>query len=253
MVFFCPVHILLAGYGFLGSAIARLLQDQGHTLTVIRRSAADPNGTEFVEANLSDAPPWNTVRSFDAAIFCLAPDRRDGSTYAATYCKAQQNLAAVCRASQYIYISSTAVYAEAAGEYAEGDAAIHSERAAVLLEAETIALQQQDAAVLRLAGLYNSERRIYYAAPDTPSADRLMHFIHRDDAARAVLHTLQKRLTGIYNVHDGNPLWRSQIFTGLGFAADQLSVTAPRHILCEKFLATGFLPLYKNFIVGLQH
>lgn len=247
------MRVLLVGYGFVGSALGSLLKASGHEITVLRRQPAGPvNGVEFVACDLTRGKPFNAKKQFDAAVYSLAPDERSAAAYTATYCTAQQNLQAVVDARHYVYISSTAVYPESAGTWRESDAIAHSPRARILLEAETIAQQMPHCAVLRFAGLYNGERRIYYGPPVTVGEDRLVHFLHRDDAARAIGHVLAHRLSGIFNVHDGNPQWRSDVLRRLGYLDTPLPRASERRISAEKFFATGFAPLHANYFAGLH-
>ena len=249
----CRVRVLLAGYGFVGSVLASLLKASGHEITVLRRQPAGAmNGIEFVTCDLICGRPFDARKQFDAVIFSLAPDERSDAAYTATYCSAQQNLQAMVDASHYVYISSTAVYPESAGTWREADATAHSSRARILLEAEQIAQQMPHSAVLRFAGLYNSERRIYYGPPATVGEDRLVHFLHRDDAARAVTHVLARRLSGVFNVHDGHPQWRSDVLRRLGFLDAPLPRTGERRISAEKLFATGFVPRYADYFAGLD-
>jgi nucleoside-diphosphate-sugar epimerase len=246
------VRILLVGYGFVGSAVAKLISAAGHELTVLRRSATDHEiGIEFVACDLRHARPWSTRRQFDAVVVSLAPNERSDAAYKATYCRAQENLQSAIETPHYIYVSSTAVYPETEGTWREADACSHSPRAQVLLEAEAIADRMPGAAILRFAGLYNRERRIYYGPPATVGEDRLVHFLHHDDAARAILHALIQKLEGVFNVHDGNPQWRSDILHRLGFLTAPLQHERRRYISAEKFFASGFQPVHRDYFAGL--
>lgn len=248
------MRIALAGFGFLGSAIQRELATANHDLTVIRRSVGESDSTNirFVACDLSASKPFVVPEKFDAAIFCLAPPTRDESAYSATYVDAQRNFIACIAVRHYTYISSTAVYPTAAGAYREDDARATSPRTALLLEAETLALGANNTCVLRLAGLYSAERTIYRQTTEKYAEDRLVHFIHRDDAARAVVHAIERELTGIYNVHDGNPQWRSDILRRITNEAVSLPRGAARSISGEKFFATGFAPRFDNYFAGVQ-
>lgn len=246
------MHILLAGYGFVGSGVAELLSAAGHQLTVLRRRQTGQKiGIEFVKCDLAYDRPWSTKRQFDTVVFSLAPDERSDAAYTATYCTAQENLQSAIETQHYVYVSSSAVYSETAGTWREEDAAGHSERARVLLEAEAIADRMPACAILRFAGLYNRDRRIYYGPPATVSDDRLVHFLHHADAARAISHAITQKLRGVFNVHDGNPQWRSDILCRLGFLNTALPRGTERRISAEKFFSTGFRPSYPDFFSGL--
>lgn len=247
------MQVLLAGYGFLGAAIAQLLRKNGHTVTAIRRRENLPEEQiDFIAADLSVGPPWPGQRHFGAVIFCLAPDSREARLYEETYVRAQRHLLSAVTTERYVFISSTAVYPESAGYYPEEDAAPVSERAALLLQAEKVAHSLPHTTTLRLAGLYNSERRIYYGMPATVGSDRLVHFIHRDDAARAVLYAIEQNLVGVFNVHDGCPLWRSEILKRLGYLHHDLPPGPERRIAVERWQRTGFRPVYADYFAGIQ-
>lgn len=230
-----------------------MLRQNGHSVTAIRRRENSPEeGVKFIASDLTVGPPWPGQRRFDTVVFCLAPDLREARLYEETYVRAQRNLLLSVLTEHYVFISSTAVYPESAGHYREEDAAPVSERAALLLDAEKVAHTQPHTAVLRLAGLYNSERRIYYGTPQSIATDRLVHFIHRDDAARAVLHAVEQRLGGVFNVHDGHPLWRSEILKQLGYLQHDLPQGPERRIAVERFQRTGFRPVYENYFTGIK-
>lgn len=247
----------MAGFGYLGKTIAEQLKNDGFSLTVITRterraeSESSPD-VHFISCDLTESVPEIAPEIFDTAIFCLAPGNpgRTRQSYAQTYCTAQKNFLETVKARLYLFISSTAVYPDAPGTYNEEMAESHSERAEILLAAEQIALEQKNSCILRLAGLYSAERPIYGARGGEYSDDKLVHFIHRDDAARAVLHAVKKRLTGIYNVHDGNPQLRSTILNYRRAEKMDSQVAARRLLDCGKFYASGFRPLYKDYFAG---
>lgn len=247
------MRALIAGHGFLGRRIAEDLMAAGYELTVIRRSETEAPGTgiKFVGCDLMTVSPNLPQGDFDLAVFCLAPGMRAADLYRRTYCDAQQNFLKNLNPTQYIYISSTAVYSEKTGTYNEEDGSKHSERAEILLDAETIALSR-NACVLRLAGLYCAERPIYGQSGGAYTEDKLVHFIHRDDAATAVLHAAGNNLHGIYNVHDGNPQWRSDILQSRGLAAPTSVRGEQRMISAKKFFATGFTPRYASYLEGVS-
>lgn len=247
------MRAIIAGFGFLGARIAAYLNAAGYSVTAVRRSAPAPgvNGIQFVTADLvQDIPPLNE-KDIEIAVFCLAPDTRSDNLYQRVYVAAQENFLRGVNPAQYVFISSTAVYPDIPGTYDEEAGSPHSNRASILLEAEALALSA-GAAVLRLAGLYSMERPIYHSGSKNYTEDRLIHFIHRDDAARAVVHALIHRLKGTYNVHDGHPQRRSAILRHLGLPAPGTSTGDDRLITAQKFSQTGFYPLYPDYFAGVS-
>jgi nucleoside-diphosphate-sugar epimerase len=244
------VRALLAGHGYLGEKIAQALTEAGYDLKILRRRAT--RGGRFVSADLAAGIPRIEPEDYDVAVFCLAPGKRDMRAYEATYVSAQRNFLAAHRSRYYVYISSTAVYGDAAGTYEEKDGSAHSDKARVLLAAEQIAASHPRSVILRLAGLYSRERPIYGGAAAEFKEDKLVHFIHRDDAARAVSHAIDRAITGVYNVHDGKPQWRSSILRSLGARVNLPGKAAGRLIRHEKFFSTGFNPTYADYFAGTE-
>lgn len=238
------MRAIVAGYGYLGERIVREFTAAGFEVTVVRRVASGPSGIKFVSSDLTVEAPDIQPAPFDAAIFCLAPGTRDLTVYEKTYVTAQRHFLSKLDIRNYVYISSTAVYPDGAGTYDESCGSAHSDKARILLEAEALALSRGNSCVLRLAGLYDKDRPIY--SKTSPYVDdKLVHFIHRNDAARAVSHAVSQHLRGIYNVHDGNPQRRSAI---LQKPAGSIS---PRIISAEKFFSSGFNPLYADYFAGV--
>ena len=250
------MRAIIAGFGYLGHKIAEKLTEATYGVTAVRRGGSSNLLTEhpdiqFAMCDLSAEKPELESNEFDLAVFCLAPKQRDLDQYQRIYCDAQSRFLEAVRPTRYVYISSTAVYPELAGTYTENDGSPHSDRAIVLLKAEGIALAQKNATVLRLAGLYSAERPIYGKSNSAYLEDKLIHFIHRDDAALAVAHAVKQALQGIYNVHDGNPQLRSKILRALNFEIGPTAITEQRRISAAKFLATDFKPQYTSYLSGI--
>lgn len=247
------MQAVIAGFGFLGARIAADLAAAGYSVTAVRRSAATQgmNGIQFVAADLVRDIPRLQDKNFDMAVFCLAPDSRSDDLYQGVYVTAQENFLRGVKAAQYVFVSSTAVYPDIPGTYTEEAGSAHSNRARILLEAETLALSA-GAAVLRLAGLYSKERPIYHIGSQGYTEDKLIHFIHRDDAARAVVHALMSQLKGVYNVHDGQPQRRSTILGRLGLPSPAPGIGQDRLISGKKFFQSGFNPLYPDYFAGVK-
>jgi nucleoside-diphosphate-sugar epimerase len=249
------MHVLLAGFGFLGSQIHEFLTAGGHEMTVIRRKNGNQSllKTNFVACDLTVTAPKLVRTNYDWTIFCLAPGSRDEVQYEAVYCAAQRNLLAGVSTGRYVYVSSTAVYPDLPGLYVEEAAKPHNPRAKILLEAESIAAGHPHVAILRLSGLYSRERKIYDKSQRTFKEDRLVHFIHKVDAARAVLHALENGLEGIYNIHDGNPQWRSDILPYMQQQTRIPNKNLDRIVNIDQFFASGYRPKYSRYQIGIEN
>jgi nucleoside-diphosphate-sugar epimerase len=90
-----------------------------------------------------------------------------------------------------------------------------------MLDAEAVALSA-GGLVARLSGLYGPGRSIlmrkFLSGEAVIEGDglRWINQIHRDDAARAVVHLLTESVTpGIYNVSDNTPATQVEVYTWL--------------------------------------
>ena len=118
---------------------------------------------------------------------------------------------------------STSVYAQADGAWVDETSETKPDRETgrILLEAESIALAS-GGVVARLSGLYGPGRSVimrkFLSGEAVIEGDglRWINQIHRDDAARAVVHLLTKPARpGIYNVSDSTPAAQSEVYRWL--------------------------------------
>jgi len=187
---------------------------------------ASKQAPEQREANFILTPAPDTL------VFCASTRGGDAAAYRALYRDAFERLIGVFRPRQTVFVGSTSVYGQKDGEWVDetSETAPAAETARVLLEAEALATT-----VLRLAGLYGRDARENFederffsgttgnaentgnsgavenpSIPNTPSTssltERWRNRIHRDDAARAIVHAVENDLRGIYNVCDGAPM-----------------------------------------------
>lgn len=189
---------LIAGCGDLGTRVARLLHARGESVAALSRSGRAPEGALAIRADLTRPETLTALAGrFDTLIYAVAPDARDEATYRRVYV---QGLIHVIDAigpglRRGLFVSSTAVYGDLAGAWADETTPTEPERfnGRVLLEAEhALALRVPEAVSLRLGGIYGPgreqliERVRSGLARCTPG--QWTNRIHVDDAARAVVH-----------------------------------------------------------------
>jgi nucleoside-diphosphate-sugar epimerase len=195
------VLVLIAGCGWLGSALGEALAADGHEVLALRRDLARlPPGLRGIAADLTDAASLRRVPDgIDLAVYAAAAGRRDADAYRAAYVtgveRLVERLAAGGGARRLVYTSSTGVYGRRDGAWV--DEATPPEpadaTARLLLEGEArVAVAPFPGVVLRLGGLYGPgraslvERVRRGEARYAPGPPLFTNRIHRDDAVAAL-------------------------------------------------------------------
>lgn len=230
---------VVAGCGFLGETAADFFSENGWSVLGLcassrsaSRLAAKPYDVRAVDITrrLSLTDPW---RRADALVHCAGPERSIPEEYHRVYVDGLLNVLAATKPRQLIIAGSTSVYAQVDGTWVNEMSETQPDRETgqILLEAEKIALSY-GGFVARLSGLYGPGRSVimrkFLSGEAIIEGDglRWINQIHRDDAARAIVHLLTKFATpGIYNVSDNVPARQSEVFKWL---ADYFHRPLPR-------------------------
>ena len=233
---------LVVGCGYLGERVARLWRDAGDDVyATTRGDNADALSRAGLRPLTIDVTrgPWSALPVVDTVVFAVGRDRRSGATMSDIHV---EGLRAVLDAlpgetGRVIYVSSTGVYAQDAGEWVDeasvcepvregGRACLSGER---LLFAHA---HRRDAIVLRLAGLYGPGRvprsaDVTAGRPIAGSPHAYLNLIHVEDAARAVVAAAacEPITDRTYVVSDGHPPTRGEY---VGLLATRLGVAPPR-------------------------
>ena len=239
---------LIFGCGYLGERVARKWRDAGHEVwTVTRRPSRAKELAElgirpFV-GNLTDPIKLPDEALVETVLFAVGYDRSTGQTVHEVFVQGVQNALSVLPASVrcFLYISSTGVYGQKAGEWVDEESPCEPTRAGgrACLAAEQILQSQRFASrvvILRMAGLYGPGRipkleavRAGAALPATQSG--FLNLIHVDDAAEVVLAAEAKSQPPCrYVVSDGCPVSRQDFYRELGrlLAAPPLRFEEPQ-------------------------
>jgi nucleoside-diphosphate-sugar epimerase len=199
-------NILIAGCGYVGTALGLRLKAVGHTVWGIRRSAEGlPSGIGHVAADLTvpetlaDLPP-----ALDVVFYTAAPNGTEDAAYRAIYVDGLRHvLEALERQHQspqrVLLTSSTAVYAQTSGEWVDETSPTEPQHFSGrrVLEGERVLLEGPfPATVLRLGGIYGPgrtgliERVRQGLATCRESPPLFTNRIHRDDCAGALHHLM---------------------------------------------------------------
>jgi nucleoside-diphosphate-sugar epimerase len=240
------MHVLVAGCGWLGTAIARRLVLRGDRVTGIRRDPARAEalaalGVEPLALDLSAPGAEAALPPADAIVACQSASSDGAAAYRAAYVEPNRALlAAAVRggARAFVYTGSTGVFGQRDGS--DVDEATPpspaSATAEVLVEAERLVTGAAGpalrACVVRLSGLYGPGRtgivdRVRSGALSLgPGDDAWMNFCHQDDAVAFVLAALDRGRAGaIHHGSDARPARRREV---VEWIAGRLGVAARR-------------------------
>jgi nucleoside-diphosphate-sugar epimerase len=240
------VHVLVAGCGWLGSAIASALAARGERVTAVRRDPARaaalaapgvaPLALDLAAPGAAAALP----RDLGAVVACQAASSEGAEAYRRAYLDANRALleAAASAGARLVYTGSTGVFGQRGGVTVDESTppAPASPTGEVLAEAEALVLgaaaRGVRAAVVRLSGLYGPgrlgvvERVRRGALALGPGDGAYMNFCHRDDAVAAVLAALDRGAPGaIHHATDAAPPRRREV---VEWIAARLAIAPPR-------------------------
>lgn len=254
--------------------MGRLLLASGQRVLGLRRRAGGlPSGIKPLEVDLAAAVP--SLPAVDQMVFCAAPDAGDAAAYRRVYETGWGNLLSALAAARkpprrVLLVTSTRPYAQRDGEWVNEDspATPHDAQSEALLQAET---RLRDSGlpglVLRPAGLYGAGEGLLLrtlregraSVPSGPS--RWSNRMHRDDAARAIVHLLAlAEPAPLYLGVDGEPTDHAALLREL---ADWIGAPAPvstgapvagpnRRCSNARLLASGFRFVYPTWREGYR-
>jgi len=270
---------LIAGYGYLGEALADLLIDDSWGVEGWTRSPESARQLSHRECSIHavDISKGEQVRAkqrdFDAVIHCASTRGGAVDSYRRVYLNGVRNLLDHLRGPRFIFVSSTSVYAQNTGEWVseESPAEPIHETGKILRHSEDLVLANGGTAI-RLGGLYGPGRsalmRKFFngEARIDPENDRFMNQIHRDDAAAAIQFLLRRgeSVPQIYNLVDNEPTLLSDCYRWL---ASRLNRPLPvsgkstskrkrgesnKRVSNAKVRSHGWVPQYPTFADGME-
>lgn len=255
--------VLVAGAGDVGQRLARRLAHEGReVLTLRRRETAPLPGIRALRADLATGEGLERLpRVLGALVFCAAPDRRDEAAYRALYLDGLRRLLDATDAARVVFVSSTAVYAEDAGEWVDETTPPRPPafNGQVLLETETALAAHPGGITLRLSGLYGPGREslLRRARAGEPGGQRWGNRIHVEDAAAALAHLLRLEASqSLYLGNDDLPARDADVLAWVR-ASEGLPAVAPlpgpdtgRRVRNARLRASGWAPAFPDFRAG---
>ncbi len=182
----------VVGCGLLGSALLEACRAAG-----MEALGIDPVHSVELRGDASDPSVLARARRLLEPEFlfcCAATHGGDELAYRSVYLDLPRALHAACPQATLIFCSSSSVYGRQGGEVVTEGSPCHaaSARARLLLEGEA-AVRAWGGRVARLVPLYGGGRcellrRFLQREPELPGDDvRVLNYVHRADAARALL------------------------------------------------------------------
>jgi len=238
-----PLRIAILGCGYVGAEFAAQAKAHGHAVVGVVRSAESRDrlrarGLEAVACDLS-TDDWSALpSSADAVVFAASTGGAGVDAYAQVYDAGVKRALAWARrvgAERFVFTSSTGVYRQDDGAVVDEASPVGGTPTAdAILAGERAALSSglAHATVLRFGGLYGPGRHYLLdqlRRGETVIGGRVDHYVnylHRDDAASAVLAAIEAAPEGarVLNVTDGQPVTKADLAVWI---CAQLRLPAP--------------------------
>jgi nucleoside-diphosphate-sugar epimerase len=270
------MKIFIMGMGHVGKALAAQLRQSGHqvvgsTTTPEKVANLQAHADEvFVLRGADTDKVAQATADCDAIIVTVAPNVKNTRTIEERHQHYADVLVASCRSAQLacpwvIFLSSFSVYGDGgteAGPVSEQTPTGNHEEPSsrYYQEAEQQVLTADNGCVLRFPDMYGAPgdlsfpQRVamcheYFGGKAIFSAEAPLYAIHFEDVVEAVIHALENKLKGVFNVCDNDnlPANNQQIFDAICDAGEMPrlefldQIKAPlKKISAEKIYATGY-------------
>jgi nucleoside-diphosphate-sugar epimerase len=274
-----PVQALIIGCGYVGLPLALRLQKLGHDVHAWVRSMdsaamlAEYRFSEIITGSVAEEKVWAGLnRDFDIVIHCASSSGGGEPAYEEVFLQGARMMGAGQPRARRLFVSSTSVYGQSAGEMVTEESAAEPVTATgrILREAERAALAS-GTTVVRSTGIYGPNRGVLFEkfrrgeAVIEGDGLRWINQIHQRDLVSAVEHLIDKGATGeIYNATDDMPVTYHDYYA---WCSDFLGKPMPPHgpvnvnrkrgltnkrVSNAKLRATGWAPHYPSFREGLS-
>ena len=201
-------HILIAGLGDLGTGLAEQLLADGPRVSAIRRGSRCPAGVELYSQDLLEGAALLPPDPVDLVVIIMTPSEYSEEGYLKAYVRAPQTLLDALAGKQplppVIFVSSTAVFGDVAGEVDELTPPRPTRyNGKVLLAAEEELSIRSHCTVVRFSGIYGPGRyrqidkaaRLARGEEALPAA-QWTNRIHRDDCVGLLKNVADGWLAG---------------------------------------------------------
>jgi len=226
------MRALIIGCGYLGRRVAAIWLSERVEVSALTRT--DENAAKLTESGIEpivgDVLRRESLRSLPAAeivLYAVGHDRRAAASKRDVYVDGLANVLASLgpRLQRLIYVSSTSVYGQDAGEWVDEDSETQptTEDGWIVLAAEELVRKSHSAdvaTVLRFSGIYGPERllrrveAVRSGEPIAANPDGFLNVIHIDDGARIVGRIAERdAVQPTYLVTDDVPVRRREYYS----------------------------------------
>jgi len=231
------VRTLIAGCGYVGTALGERLVALGHEVWAIRRDpSALPNSFNKFPADLANRRAIDDLPGrIDYVVYCASAGESSDAAYQRAYVQGLSNVLNATEGSgvrRVFFTSSTSVYAQTGGVVVDEESETRPEHFSGqrTLEAENLlrGATLMQSTCLRCAGIYGPGRTrlIDSVRQGTASmSNRLTNRIHRDDIAGVIVHLMQADVAPpVLLLSDDEPTPQRDV---TAFIANQLGLPPP--------------------------
>lgn len=254
------MDIVIIGAGDLGMRLAALRVAAGDTVAALRRRTLPmPAGVQAMYGDLdAEADLRRLPAQPDWLVFCATPDARNEAAYRQLYVDGLARAMRVLQPRRTLFVSSTAVYAQNAGEWVDEDstAAAQGFNGRVLREAEALCREQPENRVLRLSGITGPGRRMLVnrALLGEGVTGDWTNRIHIDDAAAAAAHLIDAPgASPVWIASDDEPALQVEVANWIRARHGLPPLPAPsgpargRRVSNAKLRAVGWRPRHPSY------
>ncbi|MFK7850310.1 MAG: NAD-dependent epimerase/dehydratase family protein [Akkermansiaceae bacterium] len=259
-------RVLVVGAGYLGDQILQEFENCGWEVS----GASLSGGDGLLACDVSEEVSVKGLPDADAVIHCASSGRGGPEAYQRVYVDGCRNLVRRFPNARFLFTSSSSVYGQKDGEVVSEESIAEPDRETgrLLLDAEKI-VREAGGIAARLAGIYGPDRSVLLRkfkngeAVIEEDGRRYINQIHRDDAARAILHLMSLAdfpAGEIFNVCDSVTLSQLEVYEGLAeIFGKSLPPSGPRdlnrkrgwthkRVSNKKLCETGWVPKYPSFL-----
>ncbi|MGR5131903.1 NAD(P)H-binding protein [Vibrio alfacsensis] len=273
-------NTLILGAGWLGTPLAQTLVEQGHQVTVTRRSQTKLDefpiscaSTALLDLNESDSAQQlsELVAQYEIEriVGAFPPGFRkgNGDEYALQW-KRLVEAAKESGVGKLLMVSSTTVYPNLAADMKEEDATLalaknnthFSENARIMLQAEQFVIDSGiDYVIVRCSGLIGSDRhpsrfalRLKQVSRNAPA-----NMLHQNDAVAATAFALNQIDNEVVNATTPNTVSKAAFYqtaitrSNVDIALPPVTETSDKRILADKLIALGYQFQFKSTLDAL--
>lgn len=250
------MHCVIVGCGYLGLRVAKQLLERGETVTAMTRQHHpradwDALGIHTISGDVLNRQSLHALPAADLLIYAVGFDRTANADKRAVYVDGVRNVLTEVRARipRVIYVSSTSVYGQQAGEIVDESAVCEpdTESGRICLNAEGVVreLYVDSAAapirmILRLAGIYGPGRliarqeQLMKGVPIAGNPLSWLNLVHVEDAARAICIAAARPFPAdLYLLSDAMPHQRREFYSAI---AHRIGAPKPTFVCADESL-----------------